>query len=145
MNIVEMWKKGKSRVEQGVLYSDGTYFPVYDSSSSGYEAGAMESIAPYLMHEPEAWFYYSISSKRRIGNTLLVSGSGSYEGEGFVALLGENESLLWVLHLEGCESLEIETCFENEVLVFGSNGYEKNLFIVPYTNPEKFTYKQERM
>ena len=140
-----MWKKGKSRIDQGVLYSDGTYFPVYNSSISGYEIGAITSIAPSLVQEPGGWFYYNISSRRRIENTLLVAGGGSYEGEGFVALLGENESLLWVLHLEGCEPLEIETCFENEALVFGSNGYEKNTLIVPYANPEKFTYKQERM
>lgn len=145
MNIVEMWKKGKSRIEQGALYSDGTYFPVYNSSVSGYEVGAIERIAPYLVQEPDGWFYYSISSRHRIGNTVLVAGGGPYEGEGFVALLGENESPLWVLHLEGCEPLEIETCFENEAMVFGCNGYEKNSFIIPYANPEKFSYKQERM
>ena len=145
MNIVEMWGKGKSRIEQGVIYSDGKYFPVYASSNSEYEAGSEESIDPFILKNPKWWFYYSISSKSRIGNNVLVAGGGPYEGEGFVALIDEKSSLIWVLHLEGCEVLEIETCFETEALVFGSNGYERNSFLVPYRNPEQFTFKQESM
>ena len=145
MNIVEPWKKGKSRIEQGVIYFDGTFFPVYQSANSGYEVGAKENIAQHILQEPEGWFYYDVSSKSRLGNKMLIAGSGSYEGEGFVALLDENESLLWVLHLEGCEALEIEACLENEAVVFGSNGYELNSFLVPYNKPEAFTFKKKRM
>jgi hypothetical protein len=145
MNIDEMWKKGKIRIEDGVLYSDGTFFPISGSPKSGYVIEKNESIFPLIENNPSNWFFYSVSSKQFNSKYNFVAGSGGYEGEGFVAALEKNGSLVWVIHLIDSECLEIEYCSEYELYVSGSEGYIKNSFVIPFEAPELFTHTLTKM
>ena len=145
MNIDELWKKGKLRLEEGVLYSDGTFFPISGSPKSGYVVEKKENILPLIENNPKNWFFYSISSKLFNSKFDFVAGSGGLEGEGFVAALEKNGSLAWVVHLMDSEYLEIESCSEHELFVSGSDGYRKNTFIIPFEIPELFTHTLTNM
>ena len=80
MNIIEqMWKKGRSRVEVGVIYQDGSYVPILGCSSIRYDLGEKISIEPLIQKEPDLWFYYSIVSRQLIGDRTVIAGGGSLE------------------------------------------------------------------
>ena len=135
-----MWKKGKARFDEGVLYSDGTFYPVFGSSDSNFAVGEKQSICPLIESEPNFWFYYQVSSELTSSKYNFVAGCGGLEGEGFVAALEKDGSLFWYIFLTASECLEIESCSDSELYVSGSDGYFKNSFTIPFDSPELFTH-----
>jgi len=140
-----MWKKGKLRVEVGIIYQDGSYIPILGRPSTGYHLGEKMPVELLIQNKPNFWFYYSIISRQIIDRFILITGNGGLEGEGFVAFLDQNEVPIWIIHFDDSEPLEIKSFTDHKVVVVGDDGYRFNEFVIQLDQPELFTCSQKLM
>src|SRR5438128_3722290 len=105
MGLVQSkWEKEECRFENGIFFPDDTVPLLAGSPSEGYRASVRQPLQALMEANPEGWTYLEPVCSAEDQSLLMVGGGGSYEGDGFVALLNASpRTLIWLLHLSGVE------------------------------------------
>jgi hypothetical protein len=115
MGLVQSkWENEECRSEDGIFFPDDTAVLLAGSPSKGYQASGRQRLELLMESNPEGWTAVEPGCSTVHQTWLILGGGGSYEGDGFLAVVDAvSRRLIWLLHLAGVERF-------TEVLVNGS-------------------------
>lgn len=136
----DLWNNEKIRIEQGIFFSDDTFIEIEGGCLRGYSIGNRKKVSHLFTENPDWDFEYCEMDSIIKNNIQIVTGCGSYEGEGFVALIKESK-LVWVVHIEDSEPLKIKELTDSQIVVVGAGYVGKKTYTFPLASPEKFNFE----
>lgn len=131
--ILELWKRRQCPIEDGFFYLDGTYRPIIFRENE-ISIAESQSALDLSGHSTDCYPNCYLTAD----GLEILAGSGSWEGEGFIALQrGTAESLVWILHHSKAESF-VEVALNDGVLFAVSREYPIRFdWQIPLDRPEE--------
>jgi hypothetical protein len=105
MSVVEShWRERQSRCEDGIYFGNDEFVELCGNPKRGFRADIRASIQSLLRSAPDGWADLHESCSAQGGDFLVIAGSTSWEGGGFIAVEQRSSGrLLWLLHLGNAE------------------------------------------
>ena len=102
--IQAKWEQEECRIENGIYFSDDSFIQLAGSATEGYQAAIRQSLEALMEKNVNGWAYIDPTSSAEDQSLSIVGGGGSYEGEGFLAVMAvDTGRLIWLLHLTDAE------------------------------------------
>ncbi len=105
MGLVQSkWENEECRFEDGIFFPDDTIILLAGNPSKGYQASVRQPLHVLLEANPDGWTGIDPVVSAEYQSLLMIGGGGSYEGDGFLAIVdAATRRLVWLLHLSGVE------------------------------------------
>ena len=119
------WLEEQCRVEDGIFFSNDEVILLSGHPKEGYTASGRVLLASLLEKYADGWTHVdeNLSCRAEKNGILVVGGSTSWEGEGFVATVEVSSgALVWLLHLSESEAF-VEVNFDGENILALSSEY----------------------
>lgn len=135
--IQEKWNDEQCRFEDGIFFVNDEYIALTYNPDGSFQTGARLSVQGLIQNEPDGWANLDAACDYSNGEYIVIGGGGSYEGEGFIALLGSaSRDLKWLLHLENIEVVT-EIVIEEGVIIATAMEYPHyNTLTIPIAEPQ---------
>jgi hypothetical protein len=103
-HVQAKWEDEECRFEDGIFFSDDTFISLAGSYSQGYQAAVRQPLQSLMEANPDGWTALDPVCSAEYHSILIVGGGGSYESDGFLAVVdASTRRLVWLLHLSGVE------------------------------------------
>jgi len=134
--IQDKWNEGQCRNEDGIFFANDEYIPLF-WTASGVEVGERQTIQNIVHEHSDGLCNFYANCECSNEAYLALGGGGSWEGEGFVALIEKmNHKLMWILHLQDLEDVD-EIVIEGEFIKATATVYPRhNTLTISITQPQ---------
>jgi hypothetical protein len=135
--IQSKWNEEECREEDGVFFPNDEYIPITRKADGEFHAGVRQSVQSIVDEEPDSWADVYAACEHSNDEYTVIGGGGSWEGEGFVALVQKsNRELSWILHLQNIENVT-EIVIEGEIIKATAVYYpHHNVLTIPISEPQ---------
>jgi hypothetical protein len=142
--IESKWQSEECPCEDGIFYTDDTYEPL-SLENGEVSVGERRSIRCLTANQPDAWTSLDAACKDEQAGIKISAGSGSAEGEGFVAVTDTaTGKLRWLLHLSTCEPF-VSVALQGTILQAVSCEYPFRFeWSIPVEFPRQLTVRMLR-
>lgn len=141
------WLEEQCRVENGIFFANDEGVLLSGNPKGGYVASSRASLASFLENDVDGWTNIDENPACRAeqDGILVVGGSTSWEGEGFIATVEiSGGALIWLLHLTESEAF-VEVNFDGENISAVSSEYpDLYRWQIPLNNPESLRVVSQR-
>ena len=133
------WSENRCRIEDGIFFANDEVILLWGNPKEGYAASDRTSLASFLEEDPDGWTHIDealVPCHVEKAGTVVVGGSTSWEGEGFLAAVEMSSgALLWLIHLTQSEEF-VEVNFDGENILAVSSEYPYTYrWQIPLSNP----------
>ena len=135
--VLDKWKVGQCRIENGIFFPNDEYIPLSNKVDDAISIGTRTPIQTLIDENPNYWANCDIACEYFTEEHIAIGGGGSWEGEGFVALIDNaSQDIQWILQSEDIEIVE-KIVIEQGIIKASALecGYRISITI-PVTNPE---------
>jgi len=134
------WEDRECRSEDGVLFASDQFVSLTGSPSDGYQTGSPEPLAALMSRGSGQWTEVDPLCRYQdyASGVVVEAGGGSWEGEGFVAVISLlSGELVWVLHLSESEPFTAVNVNEGEVVALAEGYPFRNEYRIPLREPHR--------
>lgn len=143
--IQDKWRNWECRIEDGVFFSNDEYIGLSFDAVGLTHATARVPIQTLIDEEPDGWADIDAACECSNDQYTVMGGGGSWEGEGWVAVVEKaNHQLKWLLHLSDSEAVT-ELAIEGETVKAVATEYPfRSTLKIPMTKPEALSMIREQ-
>lgn len=137
-SIVKLWNEHSLPIKDGIYWADGgsIAMDIIAYPFPSVEKKETFSLDAFLQEHHDEITSIDIFKKIPLPteNKYVWIGEGSYGSEGFIALIDENDCLIWVMYAEESNPfVSIEECASGSILAISSLGLK---LIIDIDNPQ---------
>lgn len=149
MELVQTkWESQECRSEDGIFFPDDTVILLAGSPSEGYHTSVRQPLHNLTVENPDGWTDTDIDPGCSVNHQslLIVGGGGSYEGDGFLAVVdASSRRLKWLLHLSGVERFT-EVRVDGSLLQAVSEEYPfRHEWTIPLESPHSLISRTRKV
>ena len=140
MSVVQTrFSEKKCRIEDGIFFPNDEAILLTGDPRNGYTGSKRGAILSLLEKSPDDWaeMYVNPSFLVQQNDLVISGGSGSWEGEGFIAVtLADSGALVWLLHLNESEEFTSVSHESGYILAVSGKYPERYEWKIPLNRPE---------
>ena len=142
--VQDKWHSWECRDEDGVFFPNDEYIGLSFDAAGLTHTTARVPVETLIDKTPDGWTDIDAACECSNDQYTVMGGGGSWEGEGWVALVEkENRELKWLLHLSDSEAIT-ELTLEGEVVRAVATYYPfRSILKIPITRPETLSIIRE--
>lgn len=143
-HVQAKWDDEECRQEDAVFFADDTFISLSRSHPQSYQAAVRRPLQTLLEVDPDGWTTLDRVCSVEHDSMQIVGGGGSYEGEGFVAVVdATTQRLIWLLHLSGVERFTEVRANGSSLRAISAEYPFRHEWTIPFENPEALSVKSE--